>query len=159
MLEWKEIQGMNEKLDHTGNIKFGVDLPELNEEVLFCRSNYRDKTNDIYFSGYIDEDRYGLKLVNSITGGVESVADGIKWARFNKPETQNNKRYGIAYLDEHGKGFLKDIPNIIEVDKDEIERSINSLKEEGCTRIMPFSYILPCTFDYNWNYIESHKMY
>lgn len=158
MLEWKEIQGINEKLNHIGNIKCGVNLPELNEEVLFCRSNYRDKTKDIYFSGYIDEDRYGLNLVNSITGGVESVVDGIKWARFNKPETQNNKRYAVAYLDEYGKGFLKDIPNIIEVEEDAIERSINILKEKGCTRIVPFSYILPCTFDYDWNYIESHKV-
>lgn len=158
MLEWKEIQGMKEKVNYIGNRESGVNLPELNEEVLFCRSSYRDKTKDIYFSGYIEEDRYGLKLVNSISGGVESVVDGIKWARFNKPETQNNKRYGIAYLDEHGNGFLKDIPNIIEVDKNEIERSINCLKEKGCTRITPFYYILPCTFDYNWDYIESHEV-
>lgn len=158
MLEWKEIQGMKEKVNYIGNSESGVNLPELNEEVLFCRSSYRDKTKDIYFSGYIEEDRYGLKLVNSISGGVESVVDGIKWVRFNKPETQNNKRYRIAYLDEHGNGFLKDIPNIIEVDKNEIERSINFLKEKGCTRITPFSYILPCTFDYNWDYIESHKV-
>lgn len=85
MLEWKEIQGINEKLSHLGNINYGVDLPELNEEILICRSNYRDETRDIYFSGYICEDKYGLKLVNSISGGIESVVDGVKWARFNRP--------------------------------------------------------------------------
>ena len=158
MLEWKEVHGMNEKLNHVGNIKCGVNLPELNEEVLFCRSSYRDNTKDIYFSGYIYEGRYGLTLVNLISGGVDSVVDGIKWARFNKPETQNNKRYAVAYLDEYGKGFLKDIPNIVEVEKDTIEQLINELREKGYTRITPFSYILPCTFDYDWDYIEAHKV-
>lgn len=133
-------------------------MPELNEEVLFCRPSYRDKTKDIYFSGYIYESSYNLQLVNSIVGGVEPVVDGIKWARFNKPETQNNKRYAVAYLDEYGKSFLKDIPNIVEVEKDAIEQLVYELKEKGYTRITPFSYILPCTFDYNWDYVKTHKV-
>lgn len=112
----------------------------------------------MYFSGYIYESEYNLQLFNLIVGGSEPVVDGIKWARFNKPETKNNKRYGISYLDECGNGFSKDIPNIIEVEKDKIERVVNDLKEKGCTRIVPFSYILPCTFDYNWDYIENHKV-
>lgn len=158
MLEWKEIQGMKEKVNYIGQKKYGVDLPELNEEVLFCRSSYRDKTKDIYFSGYIYEGDFGLQLVNSIVEGIEPVVDGIKWARFNKPETQNNKRYGIAYLDEYGKGFLKDIPNIIEVESDVIEQTIIELKEKGCKKITAFSCISPFTFDYDWDYIESHKV-
>lgn len=102
MLEWKEIAGVKKSINYRGHKEYGVYLPELNEEVLFCRSNYRDKTRDIYFSGYIYEDNCGLQLVNSIVGGTEPVIDGIKWARFNKPETKNNIIYGIAYLDEYG---------------------------------------------------------
>ena len=135
-----------------------MELPDLNEEVLICKPSYRDKTKDIYFSGYFYEDRYGLILINTISGSADSVVDGIKWARFNKPETQNNKRYAIAYLDEYGKGFLKDIPNIIEDEENVIKQTINELNEKGCTKVTAFSYILPCTFNYDWDYIDSHKV-
>lgn len=99
-----------------------------------------------------------MQLVNSIVGGIEPVIDGIKWARFNKPETQNNKRYGIAYLDEYGNGFSDGIPNIIEVEKETMEQTVNKLKEKGYRRITIFSYVLPCTFNYDWDYVESHKV-
>ena len=158
MLDWKEIKGLKKDINYRGQKEYGVDLPELNEEVLFCRPGYRDKTTDIYFSGYIYEGDYNLQLVNSIVGGVEPVVDGIRWARFNKPETQNNKIYCIAYLDEYGNGFSKRIPNIVEVEKDKIEQMTNNLKEKGYTRITPFSCILPCTFDYDWDYVETHKV-
>lgn len=158
MLDWKEIKGIRKGITYRGHKEYGVDLPELNEEVLFCRSNYRDKTKDIYFSGYIYENDCGLQLVNSIVGGIESVIDGIKWTRFNKPETKNNVGYGIAYLDAYGNGVLKDTPNIIKIETDLIEQTINDLKDKGYTKITTFSYILPCTFDYNWDYIETHKV-
>lgn len=158
MLDWKEIQGLKKDINYRGQKEYGVDLPELNEEVLFCRPDYRDKAKDIYFSGYIYEGRYNLQLVNSIVGGIEPVVDGIKWARLNKPETQNNKIYCIAYLDEYGNGFSKEIPNIVEVEKDIVEQMANNLKEKGYTRITPFSCILPCTFDYDWDYVETHKV-
>lgn len=157
MLDWKEIKGIKKGINYKGHKEYRVDLPELNEEVLFCRPSYRDETKNIYFSGYIYEDNYGLQLVNSIVGGIEPVANGIKWTRFNKPETKNNVKYGIAYLNEYGNGFLKDIPNIIEVEEDMIEQTLNDLNEKGYIRITIFSYISPCTFDYNWDYIESHK--
>lgn len=61
-------------------------------------------------------------------------------------------------MDEYGNGFLKDVPNIIEVETGLIEKTINELKHKGYTKITTFSYILPCTFDYNWDYVEIHKV-
>ena len=96
MLDWNEIIGINKDMNYMGNVENGVVLPELGEEILFCRPSYRDDTQDIYFSGHIFESKYGLELTNSSIGGTEMVIDGIRWARFNKPETENNIGYDFV---------------------------------------------------------------
>ena len=158
MLDWNEIIGINKDMNYMGNVENGVILPELDEEVIFCRHGYRDDTQDIYFSGCIFESKYGLELTNSCINGTEMVADGIKWARFNKPETENNIGYAIAYLDENDNGFKKDIPNIVKIEKDEINEKIGILNRNGYSKITVFKYIKPCTFQYNWDYVNSHKV-
>ena len=158
MLDWKIIKGINNKMNYYGNVENGVELPELNEEVLFCRTNYADDKKDIYFAGYIYSGDYGLELVNPIVGGVEMLTDGVKWARFNKPETDNNIGYAIAYIDENGNNFVQDVPNIIAVEKDQIETNIEKLTKMGCSDITVFKYINPCTYAYNWEYVLEHKI-
>lgn len=49
MLDWKEIIGIKNGINYIGLKEQGIDLPELNEEVLICSPNYRDKTKDIFF--------------------------------------------------------------------------------------------------------------
>lgn len=158
MLDWKEIKGLNNNYNYCANVNNGVELPDVNEEVLFCRSNYRNAIKDIYFSGYIYENKYGLSLVNSSTGGIESLVDGIYWARFNMPKTINNTGYAIAYLDKNGNNFVQDVPNIITVDKEFILDQIKKLEEIGCSQITVFDYMKPCNFAYNWNYVIEHKI-
>lgn len=35
MLDWKEIHGIKKNINYRGQREYGVDLPDLNEEVLF----------------------------------------------------------------------------------------------------------------------------
>ena len=158
MLKWNEIIGIDNNMNYFGNRQNGVILPEENEEVLFCRSCFYDESKDMYFSGYIIERRYGLCLVNSVTGGFIYNLNGIKWARFNKPKTNNNVGYAIAYLDEHGNGYIDNIPNIIDVSKNEIEQKIVELKNKCYSEITVFDYIKPCTYMYDWDYINNNKI-
>ena len=158
MLEWNEIIGIDNNMNYFGNRQNGVVLPEMNEEVLFCRSCFYDESKDMYFSGYITEGRYGLILVNNITGGTIDDLNGIKWARFNKPKTNNNVGYAIAYLDEYGNGCIGNTPNIIDVLKNEIEQKTLELKNKGYSKITVFDYIKPCTYMYDWDYINNNKI-
>ena len=157
MLEWNEIIGIDNNMNYFGNRQNGVVLPEINEEVLFCRPCFYDEYKDMYFSGYIIEERYGLSIVDAATSGTINDLNGIKWARFNKPKTNNNVGYAIAYLDEHGNGYIRNIPNIIDVLKNEIEQKIVELKNKGYGKITVFDYIKPCTYMYDWNYINKNK--
>ena len=158
MLEWNEIIGIDNNMNYFGNRQNGVVLPEINEEVLFCRSCFYDEDKDMYFSGYIIEGRYCLCLVNSVTGGFIYNLNGIKWARFNKPKTNNNVGYAIAYLDEYGNGCIGNTPNIIDVLKNEIEQKTLELKNKGYSKITVFDYIKPCTYMYDWDYINNNKI-
>lgn len=159
MLEWNEIIGIDNNMNYFGNRKNGVVLPEINEEVLFCHSCFYDESKDMYFSGYIIEGRYGLSLVDTVTSGTIDDLNGIKWARFNKPKTNNNVGYAIAYLDEHGNGYIRNIPYIIDVLKNEIEQKIVELKNRDYSKITVFDYIKPCTYMYDWDYINNNKIY
>lgn len=158
MLEWNEIIGIDNNMSYCGNHRNGVVLPEENEEVLFYRSCFYDETKDMYFSGYITEGRYSLIIINSVTGGIINDLNGIKWARFNKPKTNNNVGYAIAYLDEYGNGYINNIPNIIDVLKNEIEQKIVELKNRNYSKITVFDYIKPCTYMYDWDYIDKNKI-
>lgn len=158
MLDWKIINGLNNNYNYCINVSNGVDLPKVNEEVLFCRNDYRNIKKDIYFSGHIYENKYGLSLVNSSTGGVESLVDGIYWTRFNMPKTINNTGYAIAYVDKNGNNFEQDIPYIIRVSNKNIFENIEKLKKKGYSKITVFDYIEPCSFEYNWDYIIQHKL-
>lgn len=112
---------------------------------------------DMYFSGYIVEGRYGLKIVDLVNGEFIENINGIKWARFNKPKTVNNIGYAIAYLDEYGNGYTKDIPNILDVSKDEIKEKVNELKNNNISQMIVFTYIKPCTYMYGWDYIKKNE--
>lgn len=158
MLEWNEIVGINNNVNYQGNQKNGVILPEENEEVLFCRSCFYDDSKDMYFSGYIYEGQYGLVLVDLTSGGMMNTLEGIKWARFNKPKTNNNVGYAIAYLDKQGRGYTKNIPNIVDVLRNEIEDKVTELRERGYGEITVFDYIKPCTYMYDWDYINKNKI-
>lgn len=158
MLEWNEIIGIDNNMNYFGNRQNGVVLPEINEEVLFCRSCFYDESKDMYFSGYIIEERYGLIIVDAATSGTINDLNGIKWARFNKPKTNNNVGYAIAYLDNHGNDYISNIPYIVDVSKNEITQKIVELKNKGYSKITVFDYIKPCTYMYDWNYIDKNKI-
>ena len=157
MLKWFEIKGLDQNLDYEANNK-DVLLPDLDEDVLFCMTDYKDETKDAYFVGHISEDENGLKLVNSFQNSIEPFMEDIKWARFSKPRTKNNTGYAIAYLDKDGNNFQGNIPYIVTVEKDDIETKLKEFMEEGYVKITVFSYLQPCTFQYNWNYIEKNKV-
>lgn len=159
MLEWKEINGIHNEMSYFGNKNIGVNLPELNEKVLFCLPSYHDNAKDIYFSGYFCERCEGIYLINQVTEGAERIRDGILWARFNEPKTENNVGYAIAYLDEKGENFKGNIPNIVQVRKSEIPEKIKELKEKGFSHITPFKFIFPCTFKYDWEYVRNNLHY
>lgn len=158
MLDWVEIKGLNQRMSYDSNIENGVKLPELKEEVLFCMTDYKDETKDSYFVGYIGESENGLKLVHPFLNGVEPFTENIQWARFNKPETKNNIGYAIAYIDENGNNFHKNIPYIVTVKKEEVRTKMKEFTEAGYLKIIAFSYVQPCTFQYDWEYIEKHMI-
>lgn len=70
----------------------------------------------------------------------------------------DNIGYAIAYLDENGKGFTSDIPNIITVKESDIKHKIKSLHILNYKRITIFQYNKPCTFLCDWDYIEKNKV-
>ena len=157
-LSWNNIIGLNKELDYVGNIQNGVILPDLKEEVLFCRNGFIDHTKDIYFSGYIIEEDNGLVIINSVTKGTSDLSDEIQWARFNRARTNNSIGYAIAYLDEYGRGFKGDIPNIICIEKTDIGQQKKLLNEAGYSRITVFTYVKPYSNNYNWDYVETNKV-
>ena len=166
MLEWKEIKGYNHDLNYRANMEAGVDLPELNEFVLFCkeceRPYIKEGVSDVYFGGYISlDDKYERAvIVDTRVDGIWSLEDGTKWARFNLPETRNNLRYAIACLDQEGNNFYKGIPYLINVgkEKDRIKEAVEKLKKENYKEITPFKYIEPCTFQYDWKYVKENAI-
>lgn len=82
--------------------------------LIFFRQNDKSRTDyDLYFVGYFYEDNYGVNISNLTLNSIHSIHDGIKWARFNKPETKNNLGYGIAYLNQYGDNFYDDIPILL----------------------------------------------
>lgn len=85
MLEWKEVKGYNRNEDY--KFQDGVDLPELNEEILiqFLDEN---RPNRPPFVGYFKQYHDGsVWMIISANDGMSlyEVQDGIKWARFNRP--------------------------------------------------------------------------
>lgn len=85
MLEWKEVKGYNRNKDY--KFQDGVDLPELNEEILiqFLDENHPDRSPFVgYFKQYRDE---SVWMIISANDGMSlyEVQDGVKWARFNMP--------------------------------------------------------------------------
>lgn len=166
MLEWKEIKGYNHNFNYKANMEAGVDLPELNEYVLFCKecpTSYVDNgVRNVYFGGYIC--LYGRSenpvVADVRTNGIWTLEDGTKWARFNLPETSNNLRYAIACLDQEGNNFYKGIPYLINVgkEKDRIKEAVEKLKKENYKEITPFKYIEPCTFQYDWKYVKENAI-
>lgn len=158
LLSWKEVKGINNNMNHRGNIDNGVLLPKLNEEVLFCRKSFDNPIRDIYFSGFVYETGSSINVYNSVMGTVETVVDGLKWTRFNKPETNNNIGYAIAYLNENGNNFMPNVPNIVCIEKDEAGIKVKEFKKLGFSKITVFKYIKPCTFQYDWDYISKNKV-
>lgn len=112
MLDWIKIEGYDNKLSYIGNVKKGVNLPNIGETVLFCRPSYVNKKRDMYISGEIEEGKFGLDLYYS-KGDSREIFDGLMWARFNKPYTENNTRYDLAYKDEKGYDFSKNHPKFV----------------------------------------------
>ena len=157
MLEWFKIENMNNDWTHRANIENGVKLPKLKEEVLFCGKRYFEESKDLYFSGWLNEDEHGCYVVWP-RGDIDHNLNGLYWARFNRPFTENNKRFCIAYLDENGEGFNNKYPNIIECKPDEVISKCEELKSKGYSRITCFECIEPVTYDYEWDYIESHHI-
>ena len=94
------------------------------------------------------------------TNGIWTLEDGTKWARFNLPETSNNLRYAIACLDQEGNNFYQGIPYLINVGKEKgrIEEAVEKLKKENYKEITPFTYIEPCTFQYDWKYVKENAI-
>lgn len=70
----------------------------------------------------------------------------------------DNIGYAIAYLDENGKGFTSDIPNIITAKESDIKHKINSLHILNYSMITVFKYNKPCIFLYDWDYIEKNRV-
>ena len=159
MLEWNEIRGFDKRLNHRINVENGVNLPDLNEEVLFYRTDYRDATRDICFLGYVEDDDDGVvRMINLCDGGENSIFDGLKWSRFNKPWTKNNTGYAIAYLNEYGHNFTGDIPFIVRVKQDNVENMVNEFQKMNYSKITVFNYMKPCTFQYDWDYIMKNEV-
>jgi len=85
MLEWKEIKGYNRNKDY--KFQDGVDLPELNEEILILFQD-ENRPNRSPFVGYFEQRTNGnVWMMISANDGMSlyEVQDGIKWARFNRP--------------------------------------------------------------------------
>ena len=91
MLEWKEIKGYDKNIDYNyQKDNMGIELPELEERILIDFQNVSNPNREI-FVGYVHVWKIGWP--ESITVNcaydhcdVFKVQDGIKWARFNKPE-------------------------------------------------------------------------
>lgn len=86
MLEWKEIKGYNKNLDYKYQKENGIDLPELNEEILICFLNDTHPKRPP-FVGYFKHNDIigGIWMMVSVDGGsLYEIQDGVKWARFNR---------------------------------------------------------------------------
>lgn len=87
MLDWKEIKGYNKNLDYKYQKENGIDLPELNEEILICFQN-ETRTDRLPFVGCFKHNDIigGIWMMVSADGGsLYEIQDGLKWARFNRP--------------------------------------------------------------------------
>lgn len=156
MLEWFKIENYNSNLMYRANVENGVKLPELEEEVLFCGKAYTDESKDLYFSGRLRENARGCYVVWP-KGDISDKLNGLYWAKFNRPFTENNTRFCIAYLDEDGHGFNNKYPNIIKCKPNDFLKNYVMLKSKGCSKITYFKCIEPVTFEYDWSYINDHK--
>ena len=152
MLEWNEINGFCTNLNYRGN----VILPNLDEEVLVCRPDFNKGTRDIYVNAVFKEDLRGLRLYDLYSDGEMSILNGLKWARINKPFTENNTGYAIAFKDKFGRNFNGDIPNIVVISQSEIVTKINEFKQNGYKQVTGFKFIKPCTYEYDWEYVENN---
>lgn len=154
-LEWNEVKGYNRHFNYNGNVDNNVKLPKLEELVIICKE---DKNFDSYEVGYLVEGDYGLKFVNRLYS--IDLVDGLKWAYFNKPATKNNLHFGVAFYDENGENFKDNIPNIIDVgrNKDLLLETVFKLNNKGCSNITTFTFIEPCTYEYTWDYVCTHKV-
>lgn len=155
MLEWFKIENFNSNWIHHANVENGVKLPELDEEVLFCGKRYFDESKDLYFSGWLREDARGCYVVWP-RGDSSRELNGLYWARFNRPFTENNTRFCIAYLDEDGHGFNNKYPNIIECKPDDFLKKYVELKSKGYSKLTYFKCMEPITYEYDWDYINDH---
>lgn len=87
MLEWKEIRGYNRNLDYDRQKEKGVDLPELNEEILiyFLDNTRLDRPPFVGYFKYNNDIGGVWMMVSADRGSLYEIQDGIKWARFNRP--------------------------------------------------------------------------
>ncbi len=87
VLDWKEIIGYDKNLDYKYQKENGVDLPELNEEILiyFINNTRYDRPP---FVGYFKHNNTvgGIwMMVSADERSLYEIQDGVKWARFNRP--------------------------------------------------------------------------
>lgn len=157
-MKWVEVKGLKEGFNYFGQTNNGVKLPDLGEEVLFCRPSYQNKKVDCYFNGVIEERVNGLVLYNKVTCSYDTLVDGIKWARFNKPNTENNIGYALAYKDVNGNNYLGNVPCMIEIVLEDKEIQTQHLKRFGCKQVTCFKFQKPCTYKYTWEYVNANRV-
>lgn len=87
MLEWKEIRGYNRNLDYDYQKEKGVDLPELNEEILIYFQNETRLDRHPFVGYFKHNDTIGgiWMMVSADRGSLYEIQDGVKWTRFNRP--------------------------------------------------------------------------
>lgn len=94
MLEWKEIKGIQQKLNHYGNKCAGVLLPELDREVLFCRPHYVNDGKDVPNIIVVDYNDVTAKIGELKTKGFERITV----FKYIKPCSY---MYDWSYVKEH----------------------------------------------------------
>ncbi len=90
MLDWKEIKGFNKNLDYNYQKENGIELPDLNEEILIYFLNAIRPDRPPFVGYFKEKDIFervgGVWMIVSVDGGsLFEIQDGVKWARFNRP--------------------------------------------------------------------------
>ena len=87
MLDWKDIIGYDKNLDYDYQKENGVDLPELEEEILiiFLNDMRPDRPPFVGYFRYNNDVGGIWMMVSADNGSLYEVQDGVKWARFNRP--------------------------------------------------------------------------